>query len=421
MEMRKALIPDLVADQREWFLSRDPGVARDVDLPRYRDNAQIVVISGVRRCGKSTLLRQIAELYDGAFHYLNLDDERLFGFGLADFEELMLAFGKRSEARVLLLDEIQNVEEWERFVRRVHDQGYKVYLTGPNARLLSSELGTRLTGRYSLVELFPFSFPELLRFRGVDPSRRSTSGRAAILRAFDRYLEDGGFPEFLRYGDRELLSRTYEDILHRDIITRFGIRESGTFRHLAHYLFTNFTGDLTYNSARAALGIASAATVREYMSYLEQSYLAFALFKYDYSLKKQHVSSKKAYVIDNGMRNTVAFRFSQDRGKLLENAVFLELKRRGARVYFHRDRRECDFVVVDRGAVREVYQVCYELTEGNAARELAGLKAALSQFGLSHGTMLTYNDTGSEELGDGDTAQVLPTWQWMIEGGSEKL
>lgn len=413
--MNAEILSEITADQREWFLGRQQGTPRRIDLPRLLDTPQIVVISGVRRCGKSTLLRQVAGSLGNAFHYLNLDDERLLEFGVQDFEALMLTFAKRSEDKTLLIDEIQNVPQWERFVRRVHDQGYKVFLTGSNARLLSSELGTHLTGRYTLIELFPFSFSEALQFQGVDPERRSTPGRAAILKAFDRYLEDGGFPEFLTYGDRELLARTYDDILHRDIVSRFGIREVGTFRQLAHYLFTNVTGDMTYNKLHNVLGISSASTVRDYIDYLQQSYLAFPVFKYDFSLKKQHVSSKKVYVIDNGMRNVVAFRFSSDSGKLLENTVFVELRRRGGDVYFHRNDRECDFVVVRKGAVREAYQVCYGLTDTNKTREIRGLESALRQFGLAEGTVLTYNRRETIDLGDNRLADVRPAWEWLLE------
>ena len=187
--MNTFYLQNLIADQREQFLARECGIPRDVDLERHLGNRQIVVISGVRRCGKSTLLRQIAERLADDFHYLNLDDERLLGFEVGDFEEAMLAFGKESDSRTILLDEIQNVPEWERFVRRIHDDGCKVFLTGSNAELLSSELGTRLTGRYSLVELFPFSFAETLAFLNIDGSRRSTAGRAAILKAFASYQE----------------------------------------------------------------------------------------------------------------------------------------------------------------------------------------------------------------------------------------
>ncbi len=419
--MSSSILPNLIADQREQFAARDIGVARGVGLSRLLNNRQIVVISGIRRCGKSTLLRQIAERCNGDFHYLNLDDERLFGFELDDFEDLMLAFNKMSDSRIILLDEIQNVDHWERFVRRIHDDGYKVFLTGSNAQLLSAELGTRLTGRYSLVELFPFSFPELLAFHDVDSARRSTAGRAAILKAFDQYLERGGFPEFLRYEDREFLTRTYEDILHRDIITRFGIRDIQAFRRLAHYVFTNFTSDMSYNSVSKALDIPSPVTVRDYIGHLELSYLTFEVFKYDFSLKKQHVSNKKLYVIDNGMRNMVAFRFSKDLGRLLENAVFVELRRRNqGRVFFHRDRGECDFVVVEQDRVASACQVCFELTDDNRDREIDGLTAAMRQFDLDQGTVLTYNQTGTETLPDGRTITILPTWQWMIESWAMK-
>ena len=413
--MQGVRLEDLVADQREQFIARDCGIAREVDLDRVMQTPQIVVFSGVRRCGKSTLLRQVAERCKGEFHYLNLDDERLFGFTLSDFDGLMLAFSRMSDARTILLDEIQNVEQWERFVRRIHDDGYKIFLTGSNAELLSSELGTRLTGRHSLVELFPFSFPERLVFQGVDASRRSTAGKAAILNVFDRYMEEGGFPEFLQYNDREFLTRTYEDVLHRDILTRFGIRDVRAFQRLAHYVFTNFTSEMSYNATSKALSIPSPGTVRDYIGCLEQSYLAFEVFKYDFSLKKQYVSNKKAYVIDNGMRNMVAFRFSKDRGRLLENAVFLHLRRRGEEIFFYRDKVECDFIVVDRGQVMAAYQVCFDLNEENLDREIRGLQSALEQFDLQRGTILTYNQEGIEELPGGRQADIVPVWRWMLE------
>jgi hypothetical protein len=415
--MNTLILADLIADQREQFLARECGTRRHVDLQRYLNSRQIVVISGVRRCGKSTLLRQIAQHLCDAFHYLNLEDERLLGFEVGDFEEAMLAFGKVSDARVLLLDEIQNVAQWERFVRRVHDDGYKVFLTGSNAEMLSAELGTRLTGRYSLIELFPFDFAEVLDFRHIDAGRRGTAGRAAILRAFDAYLESGGLPEYLKYNDPEFLTRTYEDILNRDIIARFGLRDIRAFRHLAHYIYTNFTNDMSYNGAANALHIASPATARDYVGYLEQAYLAFEVFKYDYSLKKQHVTSKKVYVIDNGMRNMVAFRFSLDKGRLLENLVFLQLRRHGHKVYFYRDREECDFIVVANNRVLAAIQVCVELNDENRAREMKGLAAAVRQFKLTRGLILTYNQHETEDLFPGATAEILPTWRWMLEHG----
>jgi len=191
-------LEELVLDQKEAFLLRAPGISREIDLERYRGTGQIVVISGVRRCGKSTLLRQIAVLYPD-FLYINFDDDRLLDFSVTDFSTLMLVFGKLSpDTRVIFIDEIQNVTGWERFVRRIHDDGYKIFLTGSNAKLLSAELGTHLTGRYAKVELFPFSFREVLHFKGITVSGLTQKKKAEILREFDLYLKGGGFPEYLK-------------------------------------------------------------------------------------------------------------------------------------------------------------------------------------------------------------------------------
>lgn len=412
--MNAARLGDLVEDQRERFLVRKPGIAREVDWRRHQNHGQVVAVTGVRRCGKSTLLRQIAVELGDDFHFLNFDDERLIRFTVDDFEDLMLVFEKRSPARVLLLDEIQVVVGWERFIRRVHDDGWKVYLTGSNAHLLSAELGTYLTGRCQRVELFPFSFREVLAFREADPSRRSVSGKAAILRVFDAYLVDGGFPEFLVYGEDDFLTRIYEDVLFRDIVARFGIRDVRTFQLLAHYVYSNFTGDMTYNSLRKALGIASATTVCDYIGYLEKAYLAFEVRRYDYSLKKQHVAGKKIYTIDNGLRNRVAFQFSADRGKALENLVHLELRRGSGAVHFHRGSGECDFVVLHREKVVLAVQVCFDVNTGNRDRELKGLEEAMGLFPDAEALLLTYNQQETLSLA-GREIRMLPVWRWLIE------
>ena len=198
-------LEEVIRSQKDVFLSRDTGITREVDAKRYRKSGQIVVISGIRRSGKSTLLRQFSGAYE-AFHYINFDDDRLLDFSVEDFSTLGLICEKTSPGtKVIFIDEIQNIPGWERFVRRIHDEGWKVYLTGSNANLLSAELGTHLTGRYAKVERFPFSFREMLRFKGISPSVLTQKKKAEILREFDLYLMGGGFPEYLKYGDKEFL------------------------------------------------------------------------------------------------------------------------------------------------------------------------------------------------------------------------
>ena len=412
--MTTSQLEQLVLSQKESFLSRDPGIPREVDASRYRKTGQIVVISGIRRSGKSTLLRQFSMLYKN-FHYINFDDDRLLEFSLGDFSTLMLVYEKISpRTKVIFIDEIQNIAGWERFIRRIHDDGYKVFLTGSNAKLLSAELGTHLTGRYIKITLYPFSFREVLRFRSVSVDRITEKKKARILAEFDRYLTFGGFPEYLKYADPEYLKRTYDDILFRDIIGRFGIREVKAFRQLAHYLFTNMANMASYNALKKALGFKSVVSVRDYVGFLEEAFLVFEIFKYDYSLKKHYVNDKKIYVIDNGMRNAVAFQFSDDRGRLLENCVFIELLRRNAPVYFFKNTGECDFVTEDHGKVTAALQICYELSQKNRDRELDGLTSAMLTLGIKNGIILTYHQEETI-VHNGFSLHVLPVWQWLLE------
>jgi predicted AAA+ superfamily ATPase len=414
------MIPDkrleeLILDQKELFLSREPGTQRRVDFDRHCAHEQVVVISGIRRSGKSTLMRQFAESYKD-FYYLNFDDERLMDFELADFSSLMLAFHKiQPGIKVIFIDEIQNVDGWERFIRRIHDEGYKIFLTGSNANLLNSELATHLTGRYSKIELYPFAFMELLDFEQIDYRAVTSEKKARLLLAFDQYLEHGGFPEFLKYRDGEFLKRIYNDILFRDIITRFSIRDMKAFRQLVHYLFSNMTREASYHSLKNALGFKSAMSVRSYIGFLEESYLIFELFKYDFSLKKQYANPKKIYVIDNGVRNAVSFRFSGDNGRLLENLVFIELKRRNAGVYYYRRKHECDFVTEDKGIPSSAIQVCFELNAANRERELNGLREAMKELGIRQGMILTYNQEEKIPAGEGPGIVVVPVWRWLLE------
>lgn len=408
-------LEEVVLDQEEAFLRRDPGIPRDVDLERYFSSSHVIVISGIRRCGKSTLLRQVGEK-TGDFLYINLDDERLFGFSLPDFENLVLVFGKlHPGVRVMLIDEVQNVEHWERFVRRIHDEGYKVFLTSSNAHLLSAELGTRLTGRYLQIELFPFSFREYLQLRGVDTGRMTTEKKAEILNHFENYMENGGFPEFLKTGDDEVLRRTYKDILFRDIVARYGIRDVKTFRQLARYLFSNFTKEASYHSLKNAMGMKSAMSARSYARYMEEAYLVFELFNYQHSLKKQYAGTRKFFVADNGMRNAVSLRFSGDWGRMLENLVFIELKRRGYSVYFWRDDRECDFLIEEKGRLTQAVQCSCTIDENNREREVAGLIAAMDQWNIESGTIITYNQEGELDAPGQRTLRLVPAWKWLIK------
>jgi predicted AAA+ superfamily ATPase len=405
-------LEEIVSDQKAAFLAKGTGVPRDVDFEPFLKTPQVVAITGVRRCGKSTLLRQIADRLD-SFYYLNFDDERLFEFNVSDFQELMVAFQKKGGSRHVLLDEVQNVPGWERFVRRLHDEQYKVFLTGSNARLLSSELATHLTGRDRLVPLYPFSFGEYLKLAKAPSTVQTTAERARVLKHLDEYLIVGGFPERLLQNDPETVQRVYEGILYRDIVVRFRVRETKALKTLAHYLFSNFTTQVSYQGLHKILPFKSAMTVRSHIGHMQDAWLLFELHRYDSSLKRQHIHNKKVYVIDNGMRHSVAFSTSEDRGKYLENMVFLELRRRGKDVFYYQGSRECDFIVRTGTRVTDVIQCCFQLEPANEAREVGGLAEAMQAFRLKDGLILTLNQESVRKVG-GYRVRVQPVWKWLL-------
>lgn len=411
--MNALTLTELVEDQRERFLARPSGVPREIDFPRWIKQERILAITGIRRCGKSTLLRQFAGLLNDDFHYLNFDDERLIAFTVGDFDSLMQIFQGRAAARTLLFDEIQNVPGWERFARRAHDEGFKLMITGSNARLLSQELGTHLTGRCAQLSLTPFSFREYLDFVGVDWKKRTTSGKAAILRSFRDYLKTGGFPGYLKDRDIDLLQQVYEDILYRDIVARHGVRDLRAFSQTAHYLLSVAGSELNYNKLKTYLGIPSANTVRQFVGYLESACLIHEIRRFDWSLKRQYISGRKVYASDNGLQSAIAFQSSPDHGRMLESLIFQELKRRHSDVWFYREKTECDFVVFDKDRKPSLYQVCYTLTAENREREWRGLLDAAEKLGLKKGTVITLSDDGTDRE-QGLAISIQSAWRWLL-------
>jgi hypothetical protein len=276
----KELLRQLVTQQKARmeipgdFIERSilPGVLAAMDDDR------VIILAGIRRCGKSTLLKQIMETRKN-YCYINFEDERLLRFRAEDFgildDVLMEVYGPCS---TYFFDEIQNVEKFETFVRRLQDNGKKVVLTGSNAALLSQEFGTRLTGRYKLFEVYPFSFLEYLRFRNTVVRRESfylAEERADLVRAFGRYTECGGMPEYLRNRDTDYIKTLYDNILYRDIIARYSIRRQRLVRELVGILASTVTLPFTYNALKKSLGLMNAITVKEYISYLSGAYLFF--------------------------------------------------------------------------------------------------------------------------------------------------
>ncbi len=412
--MNKTLLEEVYLDQKEHIKTKDLGILREINLNKVITTKQIVVITGIRRSGKSTLFLHLMKHFDN-YYYLNFDDERLINFKVSDFQELMLIFKKHSKSKTIFFDEIQNIPNWERFIRRIFDEDYKIFITGSNAKLLSSELTTHLTGRYIKIELYPFSFKEILNYKKINYKNLTSNNKANIFSLFDDYIEKGGFPEYIKYNDDEFLKRVYDDIIYKDLIVRFGIRNIKQFKNLSQYLFTNLTGELSYNSLKNTLQIKSSNTVQEYINYLEECWLIFEIYKYDFSLKKQFISSKKIYNIDTGIRNKIAFRFSNDLGKLLENIVFIELKRRQKEIYFFKSKnnKEIDFLYYEKGYYNLI-QVTFSIDDFNTKkRELNAFIDANKELQKTKNLLLTYN-TDEKITHKNIDINVLPIWKWLL-------
>jgi hypothetical protein len=413
----KELLKTVIMDQQE-MVWKDSFVPRELSERFLSDNT-IVVITGIRRCGKSTLLHQIRSVRKEKDYYLNFDDERLIRFTVEHFQVLHELFIELfGEQKTFYFDEIQNISGWERFVRRLSDYGYKIFITGSNARMLSRELGTHLTGRYISLELYPFSFREYLVFAHQTITERemvSTAGRAKMSRWFSEYLTMGGFPAYLENQYELYLKSLYESILYRDVLVRNNLTNEKEVLELVYYLASNVAGLSSYNSLRKIIGIKNATTIRNYIGFIQDTYLLFQVSKYDPSLNKQVVNPKKTYFIDNSLVLKLGFSFSAQSGRLMENLVFIELKRRGKQVYYHQGHTECDFVIREGARITEVVQVCYLFKEpGVADREIRGLTEAMAQYGLKRGTIIT-TDTEETLQHEGYTIRVVFAWRWMME------
>ena len=416
--MDSLIIQQVIADQKNLIRQKSRGIIRKINFEKHLKSKQVSVITGIRRSGKSTLLLQMADLFHD-FHFITFDDERLLNFQVTDFNTLLIELNKHIPSQTIVIDEVQNIEGWERFVRRLHDQGYKVFISGSNSKLLSSELATHLTGRYIKTELYPFSFFEYLQLKEIDFKVKSTLNLGKLSSALDEYLSKGGFPEFLRSDDPEFLHRIYEDIIYKDLIVRFGIKNTKGFKNMTQYLFTNFTKETNYNSLAGILGFSSTTSVRDYVSYLCESYMIFELYRYDYSLKKQYQSNKKIYTIDNGLRNAISFRTGQDKGRMLENLIFIELKRRGIECWFYKTKNnlEVDFLWFD--IEPRLIQVCYDLTDPSTLkREISALETAMNELSVKSSLILSYNEKRDVVTTTG-TISVVPVMEWLMGTGEE--
>jgi predicted AAA+ superfamily ATPase len=360
------------------------------------------VLTGVRRCGKSTLQAQLMRRASRPF-YCNFEDTRLFGMEPADFAAFLAVLDEVATPKsAVFLDEVQEVPEWQRLVRALLDRGRTVCVTGSNASLLGKELGAKLTGRHLSFEVFPFSYAEFLAFTGSDPGVAS----------FTAYLDDGGFPAFLEGRHLPVLQALLRDIIHRDVAARYAVRETAHAMNLALFLFANTGQPLSFQSLTKSLAVPTVGQTSRYVEYLVDAYLLCAVPKFSTSFKKRVVAPAKYYAIDNGLRRANSVQTQPDRGHRLENAVALHLRRTTRELTYAGERGlwECDFVTPDAAV-----QVCLELTRENRTREVRGVVEATRLRGRRRAIVITL-DQSDRFTEDGVSVDVVPAWRWMTGG-----
>jgi len=398
----KSTIREVFYAQKEYLENAETGQERD-PLNNFRlDTNFVSIVTGIRRSGKSTFLKQLIKQKIKDACFINFEDPRLAAFNFDDFTKLQDVFDEQGENPFYVFDEIQNIPKWELFIRAQQDQGRKIIVTGSNASLLSKELGTRLTGRHLDYEMFPFSFNEFVAFNKYNFDSKSLGN----------YLNLGGFPEYLKTGEPEILYHLAEDILYRDVAVRYGIKNHRLLKQILVYLITNSSKLFSYNKLKVLFGLGSINTIRDYIAYFEDSYILFTVPKFSYSLKKQIYNPQKIYTIDTGLANAMSLSFSEDKGRKLENMVFIYLRKNHKNIYYFSEKNECDFILFEKGKVTNAIQVCYKLNADNINRELNGLWEAMEVTNLQEGTIVTFDQEDYFIKGE-MKVNVIPAWKYF--------
>ena len=365
------------------------------DADELLQNPLIKLITGPRRVGKSVFA--LLMLQGQNFAYLNFDDNQL----LEKWDE-DLAMSALDDVYpdydFMLLDEIQNLPDWDLWVSKLYRRGKNLIITGSNANMLSSEMATVLTGRYLQIEMLPFSLDETMRWKNISPDREEQAPQAIVLA--DDYMRNGGYPETIpaRGITKNYLSTLFDSILLKDVAQRHNVRNTTDLYNLATYLLSNFCNPISANELAGELGLSSVATTKKFCDYLNEPYLFFYLPRFNNKLKLMNKAPKKVYVVDNGFVQSTAFNLSENLGKLLENQVFVELLRRGyipgQTLFYYRTRndKEIDFVTRKGTKVEQLIQVCYDMTsEKTRKRELDALVEATEELHCDNLLVITNN------------------------------
>ena len=406
-------------EERDRLLSL-PYINRKTTYPVdvLLQNPMIKLITGPRRVGKSVFA--LLALKNTNFAYLNFDDNQL----LANWNEdvvMQTLSDVYPEYQYLLLDEVQNLPNWDLWVTTLYRRGYNLIITGSNARMLSQEMATVLTGRYIPIAMYPFSLPETVQWYDIDPTNIPTEKQAKVVSLQDEYLRLGGYPEIVktRALAQSYLSTLYDSILLKDVAKRHKLRNTEGLYNLAGYLLANFCNLITANDITNEFGLKSVTTTQKFLNYLHEPYLFFYLQRFNNKLKAMKKAARKVYVVDNGFVSTTAFNISDNLGRLLENQVFVELIRQGYdtenTLFYYRSRndKEVDFVTRKGVKVEKLIQVCYDLTsEKTRRREIDALIEVAGELKCQTLQIISYQHKETIEE-KGFTIQVIPFMEWV--------
>jgi len=393
-------------------------------LKKYLQRKEVVFFTGVRRSGKTSAMYFLIEsllkkVPKENILYLNLDDNVLQFEELADiystYKEL---FPKIIGKKYIFLDEVQNIDSWERWVKNIYDsfENVKFIISGSKSHIIKKQ-STLLTGRMIEFEIFPLSFKEFLHFKGIDYQDKifCISNHSLLLSLFKELIQYGGFPEVVMENDTHLKTilakEYYDNIKNKDIITYFNIKESKKFERLSLFAISNIGKPLSANKIGSVVGL-SPSVVNNYLDFSEMMYFFLTLQHFNYSIKAQITKPRKIYSIDTGLVNSVAFQFSENIGRFIENIVFIELKRNCSEIFYYNERYECDFIVKNGLDITHAIQVCYELNDDNLKREQGGLLEAMKKFKLNEGIILTlipYSETTVEGV------KVVSIIDWLLK------
>ena len=386
---------------------------------KFINNPEIIALSGVRRSGKSVLFNQLIRYIDKKNNCLliNFEDERLKEFRVEHFDLLLEAFYEKNNPQgtvYLFFDEIQEISGWEKWVRRIYDkkQDIKFFITGSSSSLMSSEFSTLLTGRNISFMLYPFNFKEFLNYKkytiNIDKIKADIKEKSTLKSHLNDYINTGGFPAVTENYSIELLQQYFKDIIYRDIIRRYHVRDVKQLEELYIYLISNISNLYTYNKIKNSfkMGI---DTVKEYINYGISSNLFFDHLFFSYSLKESFNKPRKSYCIDNGLRNAVSFKFSDDLGRLVENQVNTELLRRYNNSYYYKNKNEVDFVVKNEEQQLLGINVCY--SNNIPEREFSGLLELKKEYPERTKDTFIISEDLSTEI---NNIKIIPYWEWLL-------